>query len=46
MIECAFSSDLLEGIKTRWQNVSDPQFSLLNIYTNSILAIFERIRLR
>ena len=28
MIEYAFPKDLLEGIKTRWQNVSDPQFDL------------------
>ena len=28
MIEYAFPKDLLEAIKTRWQNVSDPQFEL------------------
>jgi hypothetical protein len=28
MTECAFPKDLLDGIMTRWQTVSDQQFEL------------------
>lgn len=40
---CSSSGNL---IKTRWNDSSFGQRSLLNIYTTSILAILERIRLR